>query len=50
MSQDNIRLYEQLLKEAQKAEKEAVESKKWTEVAKIRAKKAELEDKINRFV
>lgn len=46
MSIGKSKPYEQLLKKALKEEKEAIETKNWSELAKIRAKIVNFESKI----
>lgn len=46
MRPDDIRLYEQNIKNIKKQQNEAIKAKKWTELAKLEAKKLDFEVKI----
>lgn|GEM_PF-2356863 len=46
MSIDNIRFYKQCMDKVRKQEKQAIIAKKWTELAKLRVKRADFEAKI----
>lgn len=46
MNIDNIRLYEQEIQKIEQQEKQAISSKKWTELAKLSAKKEDFKHKI----
>lgn len=48
MNKDKSTVYEQLLRQAQNDKKEALESKKWSVVAKIEVKIADLENILNK--
>jgi len=47
MDIDNIRLYKQEIQKIEKEENEAILNKKWTELAKLSAKKEDFKHKIN---
>lgn len=46
MSLDNIKVYKQNIENIRKQQKQAILDKKWTELAKLEAKKSDFEAKI----